>query len=91
MERWIFRFMQGMLSFKPRIIKAVYSKAITLPVVVFITVNGKTPTISRGIDIDATFHNDKRFQETRTEIDQSQYMMLERELTSDLHGIRSLH
>mgnify|MGYP006973391354 CR=1 FL=1 len=24
----------------------------------------KTPMISRGIDIDATFHNDKRFQET---------------------------
>ena len=35
--------------------------------------------------------NDFKRLETRTEIDQSQYMMLERELTSDLHGIRSLY
>ena len=56
MERWIFRFMQGMLSFKPRIIKAVYSKAITLPVVVFITVNEEKKHLTgKGAWLPPTF------------------------------------
>ena len=42
----------------------------------------KNTNVLRGIDIDATFFNDKRFRETWNsngpEIDQSRYIMFER-------------
>ena len=56
MDRWIFWFMQGMLSFKPRIIKAVYSKEITLFVAMFIIVNeGKKHLTGKGAWLPPNF------------------------------------